>query len=625
MKSGTGAVLFVLIGGGVLAAIGFAIANRGNAPGPDAVPGGEQEPPAIARPEIPPRPSQAYAGSQSCAECHADLTEHFRAHPMGRSLAPAVAASQLESYGEEAGFELPLAPTATFEQFYFAEQSDDVVLHHEVVVDESGETIYDQAVPVAFTVGSGQRGRSYLVNRDGLLYMSPMTWYSTKEQWDLSPGYERRNLHFGRRIIDGCLQCHAGRVAQEATNRYEPQPFVEASIGCERCHGPSQSHVDYWREGGSDEQPDPILKLADLPRDRRDHVCFQCHLVGEQRLVRYGRNEFDFRPGDHVGDIWTILLRGTGIEEGDGQASTEAVSQVEQMLSSVCFKKSNGELGCTSCHDPHSIPSAEERVDFYRAACLNCHGPDTTECSKPLAERQAVTADDSCIACHMAPVAANDVPHTSQTDHRILRRPLAEALQPRAGGLHVFGESDGVIPDTEAKRARAIFLARTAEQANDAALAVESIPVLEEWIKGVPDDVEAGEVLGLAYNLVGDYAQAEQVWQRTLELDPNHEELLRRLFILSHDSGELQGALTYGERLTTVNPWNYEYWGRMAHILGQTGRLEDGIAAAEKAVSINPAVVNIYQWLADACAAAGDMERSARYRKTYEALGGGGE
>ncbi|QDU37376.1 Tetratricopeptide repeat protein [Maioricimonas rarisocia] len=621
MKSGIGALVFVLIGAGVLAAIGFAIAKRADGPEPDAAEVAENTAPAFTPPEVPPPPSQAYAGSQACAECHDDVSEHFRAHPMGRSLAAALEASKLEDYGRDDGFKLPLAPSATFEPFYFAEIADEAVMHHEMAIEKSGETIYDQAVPIAYTVGSGQRGRSYLINRDGLLFMSPMTWYSTKDQWDLSPGYERNNLHFGRRIVDGCLQCHAGRVAQVETNRYKAQPFIEASIGCERCHGPSQGHVDYWRAGGSDEKPDPILKLAELPRGRRDHVCFQCHLVGEQRLVRYGRNEFDFRPGDHVGDIWTIFLHGTGIEEGDGRASTEAVSQVEQMLSSVCYQKSNGALGCTSCHDPHSIPSADNRVEFYRSACLNCHGPDSTECSKPLDERLEVTAEDSCIACHMAPVAANDVPHTSQTDHRILRRPLEEALQPRAGGgLLVFGESEGVVPESEAKRGRAIFMVRTAEQADDAAIAVEAIPFLEKWLKSVPDDIEAGEVLGLAYHLVGDYPQAEQVWQRTLELDPDHEELLRRLFVLSHDSGELQSALAYGERLTKVNPWNYEYWGRLAHVLGQLGRLDEGIAAAEKAIAINPAVVNIYQWLAEVCAARGEQEKSERYRQRYEAL-----
>ena len=31
-------------------------------------------------------------------------------------------------------------------------------------------------------------------------------------------------------------------------------------------------------------------------------------------------------------------------------------------------------MSCTSCHDPHYEPPAEERVSYYREKCLTCHG-----------------------------------------------------------------------------------------------------------------------------------------------------------------------------------------------------------------------------------------------------------
>src|SRR5438093_698636 len=43
------------------------------------------------------RPEVRYVGDERCADCHLSHTESFRQHPMGRSLAPAVAAP-LERY-----------------------------------------------------------------------------------------------------------------------------------------------------------------------------------------------------------------------------------------------------------------------------------------------------------------------------------------------------------------------------------------------------------------------------------------------------------------------------------------------------------------------------------------------
>ena len=49
--------------------------------------------------------------------------------------------------------------------------------------------MFEQAAPIAFAMGSGQRGRAYMVRRDDYLYMSPISWYTNKHRWDLSPQY----------------------------------------------------------------------------------------------------------------------------------------------------------------------------------------------------------------------------------------------------------------------------------------------------------------------------------------------------------------------------------------------------------------------------------------------------
>ena len=50
-------------------------------------------------------------------------------------------------------------------------------------------------------LGSGRQGASYLIDRDGFLFQSPISWYAQQRRWDLSPGYQKTNAHFDRVIV----------------------------------------------------------------------------------------------------------------------------------------------------------------------------------------------------------------------------------------------------------------------------------------------------------------------------------------------------------------------------------------------------------------------------------------
>ena len=91
---------------------------------------------------------------------------------------------------------------------------------------------------------------------------------------------------------------------------------------------------------------------------------------------------------------WAVFL-----PAHDPTGEQHAVSQVEQMFASRCFRASDGALGCVSCHDPHDRGAPEARDDTYRASCLECHGGKG--CSLPAAERRKKSPQDSCVACHM--------------------------------------------------------------------------------------------------------------------------------------------------------------------------------------------------------------------------------
>ena len=187
---------------------------------------------ALARPLPAPRPDD-YVGSRSCAECHAEIFERYQSHSMSHSMATIGEDPPIEMLEEE----LRIKPTGDKHAGHeYLVQWDGETMHHgDRMRDADGEIIFEQTMPVRFAIGSGRRGRAYVIEKEGRLAQSPVGWYAHGERWDLSPGYhEDPSLRFERAIGDGCLYCHAGKVAVDAKDpsRYDEPIFLEASIGC---------------------------------------------------------------------------------------------------------------------------------------------------------------------------------------------------------------------------------------------------------------------------------------------------------------------------------------------------------------------------------------------------------
>ena len=490
---------------------------------------------------------------------------------------------------------------------YEIEIHDRGMVHHERMYDASGDLIYEQGVPMDYVVGSGRRAKAYLHRRGDLLLMSPLNWYTQAEHWDLAPGYSDEDpRRFDRRVTDECLGCHAGRVAARgrSLNRYHSPAFHEMSIGCENCHGPGADHIAMHESGAlADAMSDPIVNPARLDHAGRESVCYQCHLQAAARVPRYGRSHLDFRPGDKLEEIWTVLEAGSGLSE-DGR--TRAVSHVQQMRESRCYQESDGRLGCTSCHDPHRLPDENERVAFYRNRCLACH--DDQSCELPREHR--TERDNSCIACHMPGRDASNISHVTQTDHRVIRTVDAGSDEELDGGsetLSFFAGSHRRLEGWERDRALGIgawlHLSKTGRP-----FPPELARRLDRVLETVPDDGAVLTVLGATALDHGRLELARRYYSRALAVPDAEEAALSGLLKIHYLSADWPQALDYAERLLRIDPGNASAHSMRADSLKMLGRTDEAIDAALRALEFNPTLVPVRSWLVDLSRAAGRSE-----------------
>jgi hypothetical protein len=511
---------------------------------------------------------------------------------MGRSVATVAAATRAEPRAAPAGAEFGAGGYQ-----YTVERRGDRLIHREQKLD-AGEPVASVEAAVAYALGSGERGYSFLVERDGFLAQSPVAWYAQEQRYDVAPGYHDRNFHFERVILPACLSCHVdgSRPAGGAYNRYAT-PLDLRPIGCERCHGPGALHIRRPSLGPGGVDP-TIVNPRHLIPALRESVCEQCHLQGADRVLRAGRDEGDFRPGLPLDEFVAVFVEPTV------SGGSRAVGQVEQMHASRCYAESAGALGCISCHDPHRRPPPDERVAHYRTSCLACH--EARGCRLPEPDRRARQADDSCVECHMPRRGTKDIAHTAMTDHRILRSETAgtaEAtadLQARGAGADAvvrFPSSRRAGPSgAEADRDLGIALFHAARerwrQGGATDLASRASVLIDSAIAERPDDVPALEARAHLLWMRGRTDLARGAFEVGLALKPDDERLLEGAAALAGATGRRDEAVALLRRAAAVNPYRADYSRRLAVLQAEMSRWADAAGSARVALGLDISLVD---------------------------------
>jgi hypothetical protein len=539
------------------------------------------------------KPEVRYVGDAKCAECHDSITQKFGKHPMHQTLAEASSNSMPGCFRPEA-----LKPFQFDGLTYTVEQRGDKIIHRQSLRER---TTFE--TDVNYTIGSGALGFSFLYQRDGRFMQTPVSWYTQRQEWGLSPGYENGSADFQRPISGECLSCHGNyaEIKPNTLNHFQlPLAARGYGVGCERCHGPGELHVKYEQGGGMD--PAQGAKTIVNPQDKstaghlREAVCEQCHLKGEHRVLRRGRDFYDYRPGLPLYPFWSVFVNSE--ESGEYQS----VGQVEQMHDSRCYKGSQGALSCTSCHDPHEVPEAKNRVSFFRDRCLQCHAEKG--CSVPENIRREKEKEDSCMACHMSRVTSKDIVHAAITNHRVPRKApdsppnqkskVAKMTRNPLAHFH-SGQMHDADPDLD--RDLGIALASISAKPLVKEYAVS---LLEKATRAHPDDLQAWLSLAEAYGTQDRHAKALETYERALSLDRDCEIALLGAGGAATANDKLDRALDYLRRASAINPFNAHYHGSQARLYAQQKKWDQVAQEARAALDLDFSDFSVHQVLIEA-------------------------
>lgn len=527
-------------------------------------------------------PHTSYSGSQSCRSCHSEIADAFSRTSHSRALSsspPNLATSSLDD------------PTAGY---VFRSQNDQQKLIHstELQLINGNPQLFD----IAWTVGSGHFGHSFLALADRFLIQSPLTWYSTRNCWDLSPGYSGPDHYaFHRTISARCLYCHAGKTGIQDHNEYFVE-IHEQGISCERCHGPGELHVakhenntDSTTAAATSNTPATadltIVNPARLSRQLAESVCEQCHLQGDAQIFVRGRKFDDYRPG-----LPLSSFRQEYRADVNGQMTV--VGHVEQMHASACYQQSTT-MTCVTCHHPHQNRSHDEQFAAYRNACLECH--QSEHCREQQITRQKF--DDRCTDCHM-PKSPTELPHVAFTHHRIGLHQTAPTEIPkpttpdRRSALSLLDLStipgpDG--PDQQRNHGLALLQLTFKTGIPDGLRQAQEL-LQNAWDGGARDAAVAAGLARIAEE-IGWNEKAREWAQRTLELDTHpSDERCSALKIHSEllfNSGRYEHALDGFEELTRVRR-DARHWFFRGMTEQNLNRTEAAIDSLRKSIEIDP-------------------------------------
>jgi hypothetical protein len=497
-----------------------------------------------------------FVGNRACAPCHAEIVRTYTQTPMAQSSGRAGTQEGKESFDraefrdDRGAFSYTVSPEHSFK-----------------FIQQNAKQPISGSRALAYFIGSGAAARTFLIEDNGFLFESPVTYYRSSTSWKPSPGFESLDYpNLTRPIVPSCLQCHASGIQDKAgtLNGYAAPPFLENGVACERCHGAGSEHI---AKGAK------MLNPANLAPAARDSICEQCHLSGEVRVAKPGKDTKALTPGERLADDLTVFVR-AGLP-----SDLRVTSHVENLAQSACKRASGEKLWCGTCHDPHTAPAPAEKAAYFRGKCLSCH--QTQDCHAAAEVRRANA--DNCIQCHMPRGPASDIQHVVFTDHSIRRKPASAGTLPASNSALVAYPSY-----TATTRDLAVAYAVVALRDHYPADRERAFALLKQAAEEGTADALALAYLAELYRDVNDNAHAIPIYQQAVRMDRTQYAAISALGAYQMQGGNTAAAIRLWQSALALNPAMTLVRVNLAKALLRTGKPEEAKATLEKALQLNP-------------------------------------
>ena len=260
-----------------------------------------------------------------------------------------------------------------------------------------------ERLPIPFALGSGTHATtliSLLTSESGepTVLEHRVSYFATDRRLGVTPGQagliEAEPVDCLGRVYRGreatnCIGCHTTTAKIRGRELHD----VRANVGCESCHGPGRGHAAAMEANrpGHEISSDKGIRLAKGTVSSAEEIqlCGKCHRTPEM-----------LPAPPSIADPKIARFQPVGL------------------LNSKCYKRAEGRLRCTTCHDPHR--TVDRVSENYVATCLACHSQSDAG-DKPCPQ----SPKEKCVSCHMPEVEVH--PGISFHDHWIrVRQPADE-------------------------------------------------------------------------------------------------------------------------------------------------------------------------------------------------------
>jgi tetratricopeptide (TPR) repeat protein len=380
-----------------------------------------------------------YVGAQQCANCHQEQTTLWQDSHHDLAMQPANEKTVLGDF-DNASFDYFGIVSSFYkkdDQFFVQTDGPDGKLTDYPIAYTFGVFPLQQylikfpkgryqALNIAWDMRSKKEGGQrwfHLYPDEPIRYDDELHWTGINQNWNYM-----------------CADCHSTNLQKnyDIVNKEYNTTWSDINVGCEACHGPGSTHVQWAQltEETRQRYPDNNMGLI-VQFDERSGIDWRInektgHAVRSKPLNKrveldacgrcHARREAvssDYQPGAPLLDHFRVSLLSQNLYHADGQIDDE-VYVYGSFLQSKMYEMG---VTCSDCHQPHSLKLRAQGNDL----CGQCHLSAKYDSDKHH-HHNTDAAGGQCVNCHMP--AKNYMVLDARRDHsfRIPRPDLSVAV-----------------------------------------------------------------------------------------------------------------------------------------------------------------------------------------------------